>query len=102
MDYVNKFAANILGLEPEDIVGKLRQNLFPMDISEKQRKSIDKAIETQSPLRSEIKMALPKGEMWLDTKIIPLKDKNDKIFAVMGISRILLARKILKLLLGRL
>ncbi|ADZ08578.1 signal transduction histidine kinase [Methanobacterium lacus] len=87
VDYVNKFAANILGFEPEDIVGKLRQNLFPMDISEKQRKSIDKAIETQSPVRSEIKMALPKGEMWLDTKIIPLKDKNDKIFAVMGISR---------------
>ncbi|UTB33651.1 MAG: response regulator [Methanobacterium sp. ERen5] len=85
--YVNRFAANILGFEPEDIVGKLRQNLFPMDISEKQRKSIDKAIETQSPVRSEIKMSLPKGEMWLDTKIIPLKDKKDKIFAVMGISR---------------
>jgi PAS domain S-box-containing protein len=93
VDYVNKFAANILGFEPEDIVGKLRQNLFPMDISEKQRKSIDKAIETQSPVRSEIKMSLPKGEMWLDTKIIPLKDKNDKIFAVMGISRDVTSQK---------
>ncbi len=93
VEYVNKFAANILGFEPEDIVGKLRQNLFPMDISEKQRKSIDKAIETQSPVRSEIKMALPRGEMWLDTNIIPLKDKNDKIFAVMGISRDVTSQK---------
>lgn len=93
VEYVNKFAANILGLEPEDIVGKLRQNLFPMDISEKQRKTIDKAIETQSPVRSQTKMALPKCEMWLDTDIIPLKDKKDKIFAVMGISRDITAQK---------
>jgi len=85
--YVNKFAANMLGFEPHELVGKLRQNLFPMEISEKQRKTIDLAIETQSPVRSESKLALPRCEMWLDTNIIPLKDKNDKIFAVMGISR---------------
>jgi PAS domain S-box-containing protein len=93
VEYVNKFAASILGLEPEDIVGKLRQNLFPMEQSEKQRKSIDKAIETQSPVRSESKMALPKCEMWLDTDLIPLKDKKDKVFAVMGISRDITVQK---------
>lgn len=87
VEYVNKFAANILGFEPEELVGKLRQNLFPMDISEKQKRSIDLAIDTQSPVRSESKLALPRCEMWLDTSIIPLKDKKDKIFAVMGISR---------------
>ena len=87
VEYVNKFAANILGFEPHELVGKLRQNLFPMEISEKQRKSIDRAVETQQPVRSESKLALPRCEMWLDTSIIPLKDKKEKIFAVMGISR---------------
>jgi len=87
VEYVNKFAANMLGFEPHELVGKLRQNLFPMEISEKQRKNIDKAIETQSTVRSESKMALPRREVWLDTNLIPLKDKKDKIFAVMGISR---------------
>jgi len=87
LEYVNKFAANMLGFEPHELVGKLRQNLFPMEISDKQRKNIDRAIETQSPVRSECKIALPRRALWLDTNLIPLKDKKDKIFAVMGISR---------------
>ena len=87
LEYVNKFAANLLGFEPHELVGKLRQNLFPMEISDKQRKNIDRAIETQSPVRSESKLALPRRALWLDTNLIPLKDKKDKIFAVMGISR---------------
>jgi PAS domain S-box-containing protein len=87
LEYVNEFGANLLGFEPNELVGKLRQNLFPMEIADKQRKNIDKAIETQSPVRNESKIALPRSDMWLDTSIIPLKDKKDKIFAVMGISR---------------
>ena len=34
-----------------------------------------------------VRSKFPKCEMWLDTRLIPLKDKNNKIYAVMGISR---------------
>jgi len=87
VDYVNKYAADLFGQKTEDLIGKLRQNLFPMDISEIQRARIDKAVETETAVRTESKITFPKREMWLDTSLIPLKDKNKKIYAVMGISR---------------
>lgn len=87
IEYVNRYAADLLGLKPQDLIGELRQNLFPMEIPENQKKGIDKASETLLAVRNESKIKFPKCEMWLDTRLIPLKDKNNKIYAVMGISR---------------
>jgi PAS domain S-box-containing protein len=85
--YVNSYAANLLGLKPEEILGKPRSILFPQDVSEKQRLQLDKTVQKNTIIRIESKILFPLCEMWLDTQLIPLKDKNDKIYAVMGISR---------------
>lgn len=87
VEYMNEYAADLFGLKPDDLIGKLRQNLFPMEISEKQRKGIDRVIENRTAVRIESKTTFPKCEMWLDTRLIPLMDKHNKIYAVMGISR---------------
>ncbi len=87
VEYVNKYSADLFEQKPDELIGKLRQNLFPMEISEIQRARIDKAVEKQSAVRSESKISFPKCEMWLDTRLIPLKDKHNKIYGVMGISR---------------
>jgi two-component system, sensor histidine kinase PdtaS len=93
IEYVNKYAANLLGLKPEELIGNLRQNLFPMDISENHKSELDKIIENNVSVRKENKVVFPKCDMWLDTRLIPLKDKNDVTYAVMGISRDITHRK---------
>ena len=56
IEYVNRYAADLLGLKPEDLIGELRQNLFPMEIPENQKKGIDKASETLLAVRNESKI----------------------------------------------
>jgi two-component system, sensor histidine kinase PdtaS len=87
IEYLNNYAAQLFGLKPEDLIGKSRENLFPKDIYEKQGSEIDLIIQNGKPTRSEYKISFPKCEMWLDTRLIPLKAKNGEIYAVMGISR---------------
>ncbi len=87
IEYLNNYAAQFFGLRPEDLIGKSRESLFPRDISDKQRLEMDMVVQNGKPARSESKISFPKCEMWLDTRLIPLKAKNGEIYAVMGISR---------------
>ena len=85
--YVNNFALKLLGLKPEEILGKSIKNFFPMDVSDKQRSELDKNVQKNTSIRIESKILFPQSEMWLDTQLIPLKDKNCKTYGIMGISR---------------
>lgn len=87
VEYVNNYAAKLLGLKPEKLIGKPRKNFFPIDISKKQRSELDRAVQKDMPIRLEDKISFPQCEMWLDTSLIPLKDKTGETYAVMGISR---------------
>jgi PAS domain S-box-containing protein len=85
--YVNNYAAKLLELKPEEVIGKSRKDFFPIDISNNQRVELDKTVQKNTSIRIEGKISFPQCEMWLDTQLIPLKDKNDQTYAVMGISR---------------
>lgn len=87
IEYVNKYAADLLCLKPEDLIGKMRQNLFPMEISEDHRTKLASAADTLLAVRNESKIKFPKCEMWIDTRLIPLTDKQNEVYALMGISR---------------
>ncbi len=87
IEFVNNYAAKLLGLKPDELLGKPRKNLFPTVISEKQRLELNRVVKKDISTRIKGKIAFPQCEMWLDTKLIPLKDKNGETYAVMGISR---------------
>jgi PAS domain S-box-containing protein len=87
IEYVNKYAADLLCAKPEDLIGKMRQNLFPMEISENQKTKLESAADTLHAIRNESKITFPKCEMWVDTRLIPLIDKTNEVYSVMGISR---------------
>ncbi len=77
IEYVNKYAADLLCVKPEDLIGKMRQNLFPMEISENQRTKLESAADTFRAVKNERKIKFPKCEMWVDTRLIPLTDKKN-------------------------
>lgn len=91
--YVNNYAASLLELKPGQLIGKPRDIFFPVGISKNQRKGLDRTIENGSPIRIESQISFPKCQMWLDTRLIPLNDKNGEAYAVMGISRDISHRK---------
>lgn len=84
--YMNYFAADYLGLPVGNLIGKPFSKL-PAEIYKPLRLIIQKAIKKGKPISSENKIVFPKAEVWLDTKLIPLKDSNGGISAVMGVAR---------------
>lgn len=91
--YVNSFAAGMLGISKEDAIGRPRSELFPPEVSERQRKSIRKVIDSGIPLRIESETPIGNHRTWQDTMLVPLRDQNGTVTGVMGISRDVTALK---------
>ncbi|MDD1687715.1 CHASE4 domain-containing protein [Methanoregula sp.] len=91
--YVNTFAADSVGHSRAELVGTPRSTLFSGDTGEHQRESIRRVLSTGLPLKIESSLPLPTGENWQDTLLVPIRDRNNTITGVMGISRDITKRK---------
>lgn len=88
VEYVNNVAAKYLGLQPEEVIGRVRSELFPSHISDKQKLGLQKAFENGEAFRNfNDKTSICGREVWLDTQIVPLKNTFGVVTAVMGVSR---------------
>ena len=88
VEYVNKFAAKYLGLQPEEVIGRARSELFPQHISDKLKLGLQKAFENGEAFRnSNDKTSLCGRDVWLDTQIVPLRKNSGIVTAVMEVSR---------------
>jgi len=93
VEYVNSIGATLLGLIPEDIIGKQRGDLFSPDVSAQQKNDLLKVFETGNSLYLENMIPLPTMEVWLGTWLVPLKDDTGEIHSVMGVSREITERR---------
>ncbi len=91
--YVNAYGASMLGGSPEMIVGQNLRDLFPPASIAKQVPHIEKVLETGKPSYAENHYAFGDREIWLGTRLIPIKSKRGAIEAVMGFSRDISATK---------
>jgi len=91
--YVNTFAAAAVSKSPSEIIGHPRSYLFPPAESKRQGENIRKVIATGKPLEIESNLPLPSGERWMDTLLVPIRDRNHAITGVMGITRDITQRK---------
>ncbi len=88
VEYVNNVAAKYLGLQPEEVIGRARSELFPSHISDKQKLGLQKAFENGESVHNfEDKFSLCGRDVWLDTRMVPLKMNSGEVSAVMGVSR---------------
>lgn len=93
VEYVNVFGAGLFGLRPEDVIGKQRETLFPQEISGTQKDKLQEVFKAGELLCSETEIPFPKGNIWLNNLLVPLKDEQGKVVSVMGISRDVTDRK---------
>ena len=93
--YANSFGARQFGLTPKTIVGRRQQDLFPPDVAARHCRAIQGVLETGHPFITEAPGPLGAGdkEVWIDTRLIPIKDAAGKGSAVLGLSRDVTDRK---------
>ena len=96
IEYANKFAAQSVGMTPEEIVGLPRSRFFPPAINERHRENLRKVFEHGLPMFTESWLPLPSGEIWLSSWMVPLKDESGAVKEILSISRNITERKALE------
>ncbi|MDI6817308.1 MAG: PAS domain S-box protein [Actinomycetota bacterium] len=91
--YVNSCAAESLGLKQDDVVGKSIRELFPSEVAKRHNTNLDKVFKSGESFYSEEMMPSSKGELWIGTRLTPIKSEVGEISAVLGISRDITERK---------
>jgi len=87
LEYVNSSAAKQFGVEPEALVNKTVEGIFPPETAQRQRNNLQKVLESAQSLYVEEKTSFPEKQVWLGTWLVPLKDENGNTISVMGVSR---------------
>jgi len=85
--YVNSYGLKMLGKTPVDVIGRPRKILFPDPAASRQYQNLQRVFTTGTPLRIESTVPFPSHDIWQDTHLVPLRDTDGAISAVLGISR---------------
>jgi PAS domain S-box-containing protein len=93
VEYVNSFASAIVNKMVDQIIGGPRSSLFPPDIASNQKKALEKVFETGKPVRRESPLTVAGEIHWFDHYLTPLKDTDNQVRSVLGISRDITERK---------
>jgi len=87
--YVNSFAAGQFGVQPEELIGRTRAELFPTQVSDLQGRNLREVFETGRPIYAEQETPFPVRRAWL----APIRYEAGRVNAVMGVSRDITERK---------
>ena len=91
--YVNPAAARLIGAPPEAIVGRRRAELFPPDIAAQQEASLRRVFETGETVDVDSWIVYPRGRIWANSQLIPVRDAGGRVEFVVGFSRDISRRK---------
>ncbi|MBI2953531.1 MAG: PAS domain-containing protein [Chloroflexi bacterium] len=91
--YVNSYAARQYGLQPDEMIGKRREEFFALDTSRRQKLNLRKVLETGEPIYVEAKTQYPGREVWLGTQLVPVSNEEGEVNAVLGVARDISERK---------
>ncbi|HWQ19518.1 MAG TPA: PAS domain S-box protein, partial [Methanotrichaceae archaeon] len=93
VEYVNGAAARYLGCSPDQALGRQRSELFSPEISEHQKIHLKAVFDACQPGHYENPLRFGDSTLWQDTHLIPLKNSDSELYAVLGISRNITDRK---------
>ena len=91
--YVNRFAAAQHRRKPEEMVGRSVQEFFPPEITARWERGLANMARTGELIFEEEKVPIGGAELWLSTKVVPLRDATGEVTAALGISRDITERK---------
>jgi PAS domain S-box-containing protein len=92
--YGNRAGAVSLGLDPNSVVGITQQQMFPPEVAQKHTENISTVFQTGELLELTDE-AYPhgSGQIWLHTRLMPLRDEHGQVTAVMSVSHDITRRK---------
>ncbi|MDD2709784.1 MAG: PAS domain S-box protein [Verrucomicrobiae bacterium] len=93
IQYVNNIAAQQLGKKPEELVGQSQQEFFSPPIADRQWKNLQRVFLHGEPLYIEDHTDFPGKNSWLSSWLVPLRNSEGLVYAVMGVSRDISDRK---------
>lgn len=91
--YVNKSGARAFNRQPDNLIGKNQLELFPPQIAEQHRDSIKNVFRSGEIFSSETEIIFPSNKMWIENRLVPLRDTTGNISGILGISRDITHRK---------
>jgi PAS domain S-box-containing protein len=91
--YANNLAYRQFGKTPDEVIGKNRSELFTPPVLEDQSSGLPQVLNSLQPYSSEILIASPTGQQWLETQLVPLRNAEGEVIAAMGVSRDITERK---------
>jgi len=88
LTYVNRAGAHQFGGAPESLIGKHITDIFPPYISKRQIENINHVLATGQEVYVENQYPFPDSEdVWLSARLVPVRNREGRITAVLGISR---------------
>ncbi len=91
--YVNSLGARLMHRLPEDVLGRKLTDLFPGDQGENYCRDVASVAATCTIKNNVSRLPLPDGEVWYDTRLIPISARDGTCRYVMGIARDITAWK---------
>jgi PAS domain S-box-containing protein len=85
--FINRPAAAMLGRKPEDLIGRKQADFFPKEAARHVVGLDDVFASGTMRVSEDLYYDLPSGPLWLDNRLIPLKNDHGEITLVLGISR---------------
>ncbi len=93
VQYVNSYGARALGMAPHEVIGNPRSILFKNPENDRQREGLQQVFNSGASAHIIEGTRFLAGEICLDTRLVPLKDENGEVTAVLGLSRDITERK---------
>jgi PAS domain S-box-containing protein len=93
VEFVNSYAAGILGLPADQVTGKKRSSLFTGEPGKRQAEALRQVFETGTARHSEGAMEISGKLHWFDHYLMPITGQDGTVTSVLGVSRDISDRK---------
>jgi two-component system sensor histidine kinase UhpB len=91
--FVNQVAARALGKPAADVIGQKQAALFGPELAARHSRIIQQAFRTGEMVMTEAQQDLHVRPVWIDTRLVPIRDVTGVVIAVVGIVRDVTARR---------
>jgi len=85
--YANSLGLQQFGMSLDELAGKQQEELFPPEVAARHKQSIQQVCDTGQPLFAEVPELLRRSNVWIESRLIPVKNADGKVTAVIGFSR---------------
>lgn len=93
IEYVNSYGAGVLGLKPEEMIGRRRSEFFTPETGARLRENLWNVFENGRMMTVEELAEREGAEYWRETQFVPLRDEAGDVISVLGIARDITERK---------